>query len=323
MGSIENNVPESIPTVDISPFLDPDASPAAVSNVVETMRHACTTYGFFYLVGYEVQEADRLKALECAKRFFSLPHEEKMDVWIGKAMGRSFRGYEPPSLQIHKEGLLPDTKEGYILGLETPADAPGAGTFHTGPNQWPKSLSDEEFRSPLMDYHGKMIEMVKVLLKILARGLPKSWNCPPDVFDELTIKPSVPMRLLHYPPQPVRHENQFGGKNLSLMSLAVCSDAPLGEHTDFGNVSVLLQEEGTEGLEVFYPPTKTWIPVPVKTNSYVINMGDMMQKWTAGYYRSALTTIATPKLEAAIHPGLKPGPSAVLQTASEYQIELM
>ncbi|TVY18418.1 2-oxoglutarate-dependent dioxygenase tropC [Lachnellula arida] len=271
MGSIENNVPESIPTVDISPFLDPDASPAAVSNVVETMRHACTTYGFFYLVGYEIQEADRLKALECAKRFFSLPHEEKMDVWIGKAMGRSFRGYEPPSLQIHKEGLLPDTKEGYILGLETPADAPGAGTFHTGPNQWPKSLSDEEFRSPLMDYHGKMIEMVKVLLKILARGLPKSWNCPPDVFDELTIKPSVPMRLLHYPPQPVRHENQFG----------------VGEHTDFGNVSVLLQEEGTEGLEVFYPPTKTWIPVPVKTNSYVINMGDMMQKWTAGYYRSA------------------------------------
>ena len=75
------------------------------------------------------------------------------------------------------------------MGLETPADAPGAGTFHTGPNQWPKSLADEEFRTPLMDYHGKMIEMVEVILKILARGLPESWNCPPDVFDELTIKP--------------------------------------------------------------------------------------------------------------------------------------
>lgn len=49
----------------------------------------------------------------------------------------------------------------------------------------------------------------------------------------------------------------------------------------------MLQEEGTEGLEVFYPTTETWIPVPVKDNSYVINMGDMMQKWTAGYYRSA------------------------------------
>jgi isopenicillin N synthase-like dioxygenase len=61
----------------------------------------------------------------------------------------------------------------------------------------------------------------------------------------------------------------------------------VGDHTDFGNVSVLLQEEGTVGLEVWYPPTETWIPVPVIPGSYVINMGDMMQKWTAGFYRSA------------------------------------
>ena len=111
MGSIESEVPNSIPTVDISPFLSNDASSEALSDVVEAMRHACTTYGFFYLVGHGIQEEDRQKTLDSAKRFFSLPEEEKMDVWIGKAMGRSFRGYEPPSLQIHKEGLLPDTKE--------------------------------------------------------------------------------------------------------------------------------------------------------------------------------------------------------------------
>lgn len=61
----------------------------------------------------------------------------------------------------------------------------------------------------------------------------------------------------------------------------------VGDHTDFGNVSILLQEEGTGGLEVWYPPTEDWIPVPVIPGSYVINMGDMMQKWTAGFYRSA------------------------------------
>lgn len=69
--------------------------------------------------------------------------------------------------------------------------------------------------------------------------------------------------------------------------LATLITVLVGDHTDFGNVSVLLQEEDTEGLEVFYPPTETWVPVPVKEHSYVINMGDMMQKWTAGYYRSA------------------------------------
>ncbi|KAL4735891.1 hypothetical protein BDV11DRAFT_208117 [Aspergillus similis] len=249
MGSISETQTTSIPTVDISPFLDDQASQEAKDNVVAAMRHSCFTFGFFYLVGHGIPEEDRLQILNCTKQFFDLPMEEKMETWIGKAMGRSFRGYEPPALQVHQEGLLPDTKEGFILGRETPADAPEAGTFHTGPNQWPRSLPDEEFRIPIMRYHAKMIEMVKVILKILALGLPAEWDCPPDVFEELTVNPSAPLRLLYYAPQPVKHENQFG---------------------------------------VFYPLTQTWVPVPAKPHSYVINMGDMMQKWTAGYYKSAL-----------------------------------
>jgi isopenicillin N synthase-like dioxygenase len=54
-----------------------------------------------------------------------------------------------------------------------------------------------------------------------------------------------------------------------------------------------LQEVGTEGLEVWYPPTGTWIPVPPKENSYVINIGDMIQKYTGGYYRSARHRVIT------------------------------
>lgn len=67
----------------------------------------------------------------------------------------------------------------------------------------------------------------------------------------------------------------------------------MGDHTDFGGITVLLQQGGTAGLEVWYPPTETWIPVPVKHGAYVINMGDMMQKWTAGYYRSARHRVLT------------------------------
>lgn len=61
----------------------------------------------------------------------------------------------------------------------------------------------------------------------------------------------------------------------------------VGDHTDFGCVSILLQEKGTRGLEVWYPPTRSWVPVPVVENAYVINMGDTMHRWTAGHYRSA------------------------------------
>lgn len=61
----------------------------------------------------------------------------------------------------------------------------------------------------------------------------------------------------------------------------------VGDHTDFGCVSILLQEAGTEGLEVWYPPTETWIPVPVVEHAFVVNIGDTMHRWTNGYYRSA------------------------------------
>ena len=79
--------------------------------VVEAMSHACSTYGFFYLAGHGVTPAQQKKALDCAKRFFELSKEERMEVWIGKCMGKSFRGYEPPGIQTHQEGLLPDIKE--------------------------------------------------------------------------------------------------------------------------------------------------------------------------------------------------------------------
>lgn len=105
----------SIPTVDIGPFLA-NVSPEAVADVVEAMRHACSTYGFFYLVGHGVSEEDRQSALACARLFFALPKEEKMAVAISRCMGKSLRGYEPPGIQTHREGLLPDIKEVYHIG---------------------------------------------------------------------------------------------------------------------------------------------------------------------------------------------------------------
>ncbi|KAI1364067.1 hypothetical protein F5Y08DRAFT_353761 [Xylaria arbuscula] len=259
-----------IPTVDISPFVN-NAPAKALLDVVKAMRHACTTYGFFYLVGHGITLEEQNRALDCAKLFFTLSEEEKMDVWLKKCLGKSHRGYEPPGIQTHQKGLLPDTKEAFIIGAEVPADDPEAGTFSTGPNLWPKSLRPEEFQIPIMEYQGKMLELSKILLKILALGLPEEWGCPPDVLDALAVNPSMPMRLLHYAPNPTHNDTCFG----------------VGDHTDFGCVTILLQEPNREGLEVWYPPTETWIPVPVKEGSYVINIGDMVQKYTAGYYRSA------------------------------------
>lgn len=67
-----------------------------------------------------------------------------------------------------------------------------------------------------MEYQAKMLDLVKILLKILALGLPEEWGCPPDVFDALAVNPSMPMRLLHYAPQAVPNDKQFGGMAFAL-----------------------------------------------------------------------------------------------------------
>jgi isopenicillin N synthase-like dioxygenase len=61
-----------------------------------------------------------------------------------------------------------------------------------------------------------------------------------------------------------------------------------GAHTDFGCTTILLQQPDRHGLQVLYPPTKTWVPVPAKEDVLIVNVGDLLDKWTKGRYRSAV-----------------------------------
>jgi isopenicillin N synthase-like dioxygenase len=107
----DTSKPAAIPTVDISAFLDPTSSKEARLAVVEAVSNACHTYGFFNLVGHGIPHHALEEALDVNKMFFALPEDKKMEVWINKSVGRSFRGYEPPGIQTHHKHLLPDTKE--------------------------------------------------------------------------------------------------------------------------------------------------------------------------------------------------------------------
>ena len=112
MGSLDV---ENIPTIDISPFVSSHASQESFDKVVHAVCHACTTYGFFQLVGHGVSRESQAEVLECAKRFFELPMEERMEVELKNSMGKSFRGYEPPGIQVHQKGLKADIKEVRLL----------------------------------------------------------------------------------------------------------------------------------------------------------------------------------------------------------------
>lgn len=104
---------------------------------------------------------------------------------------------------------------------------------------------------------------------VLAGGLP---NVDTSVFDEFCTDPVASVRLLHYPPHPSTSDPLLRGA---------------GAHTDFGAITLLLQGDGS-GLQVFNRHTKEWLDVPPNKDAYVVNVGDMLERWTNGEYNSTL-----------------------------------
>ena len=109
--------------------------------------------------------------------------------------------------------------------------------------------------------------MGRIIWEILLHGLGHS----PTLMEGFTKRPIVMMKMIRYPPSSKTLEGQFG----------------VGAHTDFGGVTVLLQQPGREGLEVWHEESQAWLPVKSVEDVYVINMGDMIQRWSGGQFKSA------------------------------------
>jgi len=163
-------------------------------------------------------------------------------------------------------------KQGFYVGQEIPASDPRVqnNAFLMGPNLWPPSslIPESVFKEPMTEYFSRMFSLSLIILDIIAAGMPYG----PDVFSEFTSNDAVAsIRLLHYPPDISNDERQLGA----------------GAHTDFGAITLLLQDE-TGGLQVWDYAAKVWEDVRPNKDAYVVNVGDMLQMWTSGAYKSSL-----------------------------------
>ena len=261
-----------LPSVDITPYLQ-DPSSAGGQSVIDQVRAACSSTGFFQLTGHGVSASLQKNLFDAAARFFALPSDVKLQLDARKNVG--FRGYDVMGSQSYEEGVLPDLKEGFIAGIDLPLNDLRVVNrrFFAGRNVWPASelLSYQDFRRPVEEYYQAMLQLCSVVLDLVAATLPHGSH----VFDEFKAnEPACPLRLLHYPPMP----KHAGHQKRQLGSSA---------HTDFGAVTLLLQDDHP-GLEIQNRETGEWIGVPPKQDAYVINMGDMMSRITGNQYKSSI-----------------------------------
>lgn len=96
----------SIPVVDLSVCLHGDGDLDEVDSVVNQIRLACSTSGFFQIVGHGISQTMQDSVLDASKALFTLPEEEKL-----KMKGKPGVGYETFGSQVLEAGKKPDLKE--------------------------------------------------------------------------------------------------------------------------------------------------------------------------------------------------------------------
>lgn len=254
----------ALPLIDISGLHSHD--PVDQHLVAEQLRQACEQRGFFYITGHGIDPALISSLFAASQRFFDLPMTEKLAV--DKKLSRCNRGYEPLRAQTLESGAPPDLKESFYAGAEVAANDARvlAGRFNTGPNQWPETLPD--FRSVMQNYYQAAYDLGATIV----RGLALSLGVPVSHFDGYLKEAAATLRLLHYPPQPANPEPGEKG---------------CGEHTDFGGVTLLLQDEAG-GLQVWDKDLGNWIDAPPVPGAFVVNIGDLFARWTNDRYVSTL-----------------------------------
>ncbi len=253
----------AIPIVDFGPFLG--ARAPARRRVAGDIGRACREVGFFYLANHGVPAPLIESAFAQSKRFFALPATDKARISVTRSkVHRGYFGHGEENLDPAKQPKG-DLKEGVNIGRDLGPDDPDvrAGRPLHGPNQWPLGLPG--WRREMQAYYDRMVELGRRVLAAFALAV----ELPEDFFADKTMKPMTTLRLLHYPPQRgLVSEEQLG----------------CGAHTDFGCFTMVVQDN-VGGLQVRNGAGE-WIDATPIPGTYVVNVGDMMARWTNDRFAS-------------------------------------
>ncbi|PHH64772.1 hypothetical protein CDD81_4034 [Ophiocordyceps australis] len=267
MGSVAS---ETLPiaTVDISGYLASDVE--ATARIVSQLGQAAQAHGILYITGHGISSQLTEQLFDRAAAFFASPKETKQSVDIRNS--RAMRGYETIGDQRLYNGKI-DCKEGFMFAREGPEDST---RFLEGPNQWPREDEVPRFKDIMLESYAEMQRVCLAVSRLLALSL----GLEEKFFDGLVAAPgsTTLMRAHRYP--PAKPESGLGRN-------------ALGAHTDFGGVTLLLQDS-VGGLEFFDHASERWHTVPPVEDALIMNLGDLIERWTNARYKSARHRVTSP-----------------------------
>lgn len=234
------------------------------------LDRAFAEIGFAFVVNHGVPEATQQRARAATRAFHALPAAEKS--LVARQPGR-YRGYiAPQAFSQDRASGRTILYETFIAGAEvTPDDPVVAATGGLiAPNLWPAQPAD--FRAAILEYWEAMEGLGRKLLDLTAAALGQD----PVAFRRHFQQPLSNISLLHYPPSPAGQR-----------------PADARPHRDTNVLTILLPGE-VGGLEV-QRRDESWFAVPPHPGGFVVNIGNMLEHWSGGRFRSTWHRVHPPE----------------------------
>ena len=245
--------------------------PEQRQRIADELDLSCRNTGFFQITGHGVPASLTARTASIARSFFALPSDDKLRV--EQPTTRTIRGFIPQGRAAlsytRSNESAPDYKESFSVG---PLCNHASGTKHFEPNQWP--LRPRGFQTTLSDYYRAVEALSERLLELMAHAL----DVPSKLLTGAAREHVSVLGLAYYPAQ---------------VEAPVAGQLRCGAHSDFGTLTILWPEHGSFGLQV-HDQGGGWRSVSVTEGALVVNIGDVLEAWTGGRWRSTLHRVSNP-----------------------------
>ncbi|KAF8646383.1 hypothetical protein AX16_007249 [Volvariella volvacea WC 439] len=251
-------------------------SPSEKKQTADEIVAAFKESGFIYLDGHGISPSEVKNAFEQSSEFFKLPSSVKDKLaWEDP---RSNRGYvkvgrervtqsaDPAEIAQLRE-KAPDYKETMEIGRDWDS---------AWKNQWPNEGDVPRFKNTMLDFYETCHNLHVEVMRSIALGL----DLEESFFDDKIDEQCHNLRLLSYP--PIKRSLLDGE-----------GQARAGAHSDYGTLTLLFQDS-VGGLEVKNPHTGEFIPATPIPGTIVINVGDLLARWSNDVLRSTLHRVVAP-----------------------------
>jgi isopenicillin N synthase-like dioxygenase len=282
MGEIVQ-APFHVPVVDIGSYTGV-ADPTGQAVTARSLDEALRTVGFMQVVNHGIKDDVLAGLARSVDDFFALSRQRKLAY---RRTALENRGYSPPrseslslSAGVAQASQMNDFFEAFNVGV--PASEHAALNLpdrHYAENVWPTESAT--FQPAVRRYFSAAERVARALTTVFADAL----DLPKGFFDPFTDHSIEVLRMNNY----------------ALADGEVVLDGELngmGEHTDFGIVTVLWADTAP-GLQVLGADQR-WHDVLPAPGALLVNLGDLMARWTNDRWMSTLHRVKPPVVDGRV-----------------------